>query len=95
MTPLPANGSGASISLDWRVPTVAVGGADGYRTRRGLAAAHGAAAGSRRHRTPRGRARTRGITVNTLMQMSWALILSRMTDRSDVVFGVTVSGRPA
>ncbi|SRX94677.1 Peptide synthetase MbtF (peptide synthase) [Mycobacterium tuberculosis H37Rv] [Mycobacterium shimoidei] len=40
-------------------------------------------------------ARTRGITVNTLMQMSWALILSRMTDRSDVVFGVTVSGRPA
>lgn len=40
-------------------------------------------------------ARSHGITVNALMQMSWALILSRLTDRSDVVFGVTVSGRPA
>lgn len=39
-------------------------------------------------------ARTHGITVNTLMQMAWALVLSRLTDRSDVVFGVTVSGRP-
>jgi mycobactin peptide synthetase MbtF len=40
-------------------------------------------------------ARARGITVNTLMQMAWALVLSRLTDRNDVVFGVTVSGRPA
>ncbi|KQH81074.1 non-ribosomal peptide synthetase [Mycobacterium gordonae] len=40
-------------------------------------------------------ARSRGITVNTLMQMAWALVLSRSTDRDDVVFGVTVSGRPA
>jgi mycobactin peptide synthetase MbtF len=39
-------------------------------------------------------ARSRGITVNTLMQMTWALVLSRLTDRNDVVFGVTVSGRP-
>ncbi len=39
-------------------------------------------------------ARSRGITLNTLMQMAWALILSRLTDRADVVFGVTVSGRP-
>ncbi|MFC3776665.1 non-ribosomal peptide synthetase [Mycolicibacterium holsaticum] len=39
-------------------------------------------------------ARTRGITVNTLMQMAWATLLSAFTDRSDVVFGVTVSGRP-
>ena len=29
------------------------------------------------------------------MQMAWAVVLSRLTDRSDVVFGVTVSGRPA
>ena len=29
------------------------------------------------------------------MQMAWALVLSRLTDRDDVVFGVTVSGRPA
>lgn len=39
-------------------------------------------------------ARSHGITVNTLMQMAWALVLSRLTDRDDVVFGVTVSGRP-
>ncbi|MEB3032888.1 non-ribosomal peptide synthetase [[Mycobacterium] nativiensis] len=39
-------------------------------------------------------ARSRGITVNTVMQMAWALVLSRHTDRDDVVFGVTVSGRP-
>ncbi|MGZ4512283.1 MAG: condensation domain-containing protein, partial [Mycobacterium sp.] len=38
--------------------------------------------------------RSRGVTVNTLMQMAWALVLSRLTDTHDVVFGVTVSGRP-
>jgi mycobactin peptide synthetase MbtF len=40
-------------------------------------------------------ARSRGITISALMQMAWALVLSRLTDCSDVVFGVTVSGRPA
>jgi mycobactin peptide synthetase MbtF len=40
-------------------------------------------------------ARARGVTVNTLVQMAWALVLSRLTDTLDVVFGVTVSGRPA
>ncbi len=40
-------------------------------------------------------ARSRGITLNTLLQMAWATIVSRLTDRDDVVFGVTVSGRPA
>ena len=40
-------------------------------------------------------ARSRGVTLNTLLQMAWAVILSRLTDRTDVVFGVTVSGRPA
>jgi mycobactin peptide synthetase MbtF len=39
-------------------------------------------------------ARSRGITLNTLLQMAWALVLARLTDRDDVVFGVTVSGRP-
>ncbi|HTX98058.1 MAG TPA: amino acid adenylation domain-containing protein [Mycobacterium sp.] len=38
--------------------------------------------------------RSRGVTVNTVMQMAWALVLSRLTDTHDVVFGVTVSGRP-
>lgn len=39
-------------------------------------------------------ARARGVTVNTLFQMAWATILSAFTDRTDVVYGVTVSGRP-
>lgn len=39
-------------------------------------------------------ARSRGVTVNTLVQLAWATLLSVFTDRSDVVFGVTVSGRP-
>ncbi|MHA3020806.1 amino acid adenylation domain-containing protein [Mycobacterium sp. BMJ-28] len=39
-------------------------------------------------------ARSRGVTISTLFQMAWAAILSAFTDRTDVVFGVTVSGRP-
>ncbi|MCV7444114.1 amino acid adenylation domain-containing protein [Mycobacterium paraense] len=39
-------------------------------------------------------ARARGVTLNTLVQMAWAAILSVLTGRSDVTFGVTVSGRP-
>lgn len=39
-------------------------------------------------------ARTRGVTVNTLVQMAWAAMLSVFTDRRDVTFGMTVSGRP-
>jgi len=40
-------------------------------------------------------ARSRGVTINTLLQMAWALVVSRLIDRDDVVFGVTVSGRPS
>src|SRR5947209_19786567 len=40
-------------------------------------------------------ARSRRVTLNTLLQAAWATIVSRLTDRDDVVFGVTVSGRPA
>ncbi|QWF79751.1 non-ribosomal peptide synthase/polyketide synthase [Amycolatopsis sp. CA-230715] len=39
-------------------------------------------------------ARTRGLTVNTLVQAAWGLLLGRLTGREDVVFGATVSGRP-
>ncbi|KUI30431.1 non-ribosomal peptide synthetase [Mycobacterium sp. IS-1742] len=39
-------------------------------------------------------ARARGVTVNTLVQMAWAAMLSVFTDRRDVTFGMTVSGRP-
>ncbi|WP_405858833.1 amino acid adenylation domain-containing protein [Streptomyces sp. NBC_00090] len=42
-----------------------------------------------------GRARTAGLTMNTVLQGAWALLLARLTGRDDVVFGATVSGRPA
>jgi len=40
-------------------------------------------------------ARNHGITLNTLFQGAWALLLSRLTGQRDVTFGITVSGRPA
>jgi len=33
------------------------------------------------------------LTLNTVIQSAWAVLLSRMTGREDVVFGSTVSGR--
>ncbi|MFE0105093.1 amino acid adenylation domain-containing protein [Streptomyces sp. NPDC059009] len=36
-----------------------------------------------------------GVTVNTLAQGAWALLLGELTGRDDVVFGATVAGRPA
>ncbi|ROZ99344.1 non-ribosomal peptide synthetase [Gordonia sp. OPL2] len=39
-------------------------------------------------------ARSTGLTVNTVTQFAWAVVLSRLTDRRDVVFGTTISGRP-
>ncbi|MFF7209724.1 non-ribosomal peptide synthase/polyketide synthase [Streptomyces sp. NPDC008238] len=39
-------------------------------------------------------ARHRGLTVNTLVQAAWGVVLSRLTGRDDVVFGATVAGRP-
>ncbi|QEU97848.1 non-ribosomal peptide synthetase [Streptomyces kanamyceticus] len=39
-------------------------------------------------------ARRRGLTPNTVVQGCWALLLQRLTGRDDVVFGMTVSGRP-
>ncbi len=40
-------------------------------------------------------ARSRGLTLATVVQGAWALVLARYAGRGDVVFGVTVSGRPA
>ncbi|MFE7812480.1 amino acid adenylation domain-containing protein [Streptomyces sp. NPDC057433] len=40
-------------------------------------------------------AREWGVTVNTVVQAAWALVLSWTTGRGDIVFGATVSGRPA
>jgi len=39
--------------------------------------------------------RRHGLTLNTALQGLWAVTLGRLTGRADVVFGVTVSGRPA
>ncbi|MBY4004496.1 amino acid adenylation domain-containing protein, partial [Rhodococcus fascians] len=39
-------------------------------------------------------ARARGITMNSMVQASWAMVLGTLTGRTDVVFGATVSGRP-
>ena len=40
-------------------------------------------------------ARRHGLTLNTLVQGAWAILLGRLTGRTDVVFGATVSGRPS
>ncbi|MFF2013512.1 amino acid adenylation domain-containing protein, partial [Streptomyces sp. NPDC058195] len=39
-------------------------------------------------------ARAKGVSMNTVLQCAWALVLSHLTGRQDIVFGVTVSGRP-
>ncbi|SMD25144.1 non-ribosomal peptide synthetase [Kibdelosporangium aridum] len=38
--------------------------------------------------------RRHGVTMNTLFEGIWGLLLARLTGRNDVVFGTTVAGRP-
>ncbi|HEV2639877.1 MAG TPA: amino acid adenylation domain-containing protein [Actinocrinis sp.] len=42
----------------------------------------------------RRRARDSAVTVNTLVQVAWALTLGRMTGSADLTFGAVASGRP-
>ncbi len=42
-----------------------------------------------------GVAQEAGVTLSTLMQVVWALILSRYQNTTDIVFGTIVSGRPS
>ncbi|MGW2660370.1 amino acid adenylation domain-containing protein [Nocardia tengchongensis] len=35
-----------------------------------------------------------GLTLNTAVQFAWTVLLGRLTDRRDVVYGTTISGRP-
>src|SRR6185503_18075138 len=39
-------------------------------------------------------AREQQVTLNTVLQAAWALLLSRYSGEEDVLFGATVSGRP-
>ncbi|MFE9683929.1 amino acid adenylation domain-containing protein, partial [Streptomyces sp. NPDC006285] len=41
------------------------------------------------------RAAELGVTLNTLLQGAWAVLLSKLTGQRDVVFGAAVNGRPA
>ncbi|WP_328490357.1 amino acid adenylation domain-containing protein [Streptomyces zaomyceticus] len=41
------------------------------------------------------RAREAGVTLGTVMQVAWGLVLRQLTGQSDVLFGMTVSGRAA
>ncbi|MDX3451771.1 amino acid adenylation domain-containing protein [Streptomyces sp. ME02-8801-2C] len=41
------------------------------------------------------RAREHGVTLGTVVQGAWGLLIGRLTARQDVVFGTTVSGRDA
>ncbi|MFC6019329.1 amino acid adenylation domain-containing protein, partial [Plantactinospora solaniradicis] len=40
-------------------------------------------------------ARTSGLTLNTVLQAAWAVVVGQLTGRRDVVFGTSVAGRPA
>ena len=40
-------------------------------------------------------ARQQRLTLNTLVQAAWALVLGRQSGQADVVFGAAFSGRPA
>ncbi|MFG2001069.1 amino acid adenylation domain-containing protein [Spirillospora sp. NPDC048911] len=40
------------------------------------------------------RARAQGVTLNTVLQLAWGMLLGRLTGKTDVVFGAAVSGRP-
>ncbi len=56
--------------------------------RREVPLAPGTAAALDRHRAER------GVTLNTVVQTAWALLLAELTGHTDLVFGTTVSGRP-
>ncbi|MCP4655305.1 MAG: AMP-binding protein, partial [bacterium] len=65
-----------------------VPGAPDYR-------AHGITMPATRSAALQSMAARHALTVNTLVQGAWALLVARYSAREDVVFGTTTSGRPA
>ena len=59
------------------------------------ARAHRAAARRGAERALHRAAREQALTLNTVMQAAFGILLGRLSGRDDVVFGVTVAGRPA
>ncbi|MFE0673058.1 amino acid adenylation domain-containing protein [Streptomyces sp. NPDC058867] len=43
----------------------------------------------------RGTARQHGLTLNTVLNAAWGLVLAGASGRSDIAFGTTVAGRPS
>jgi amino acid adenylation domain-containing protein/non-ribosomal peptide synthase protein (TIGR01720 family) len=41
-----------------------------------------------------GMVRQHGLTLNTVVQLAWAVLLGRCADQTDIVFGQVVAGRP-
>ncbi|HEX5740302.1 MAG TPA: condensation domain-containing protein, partial [Pilimelia sp.] len=56
---------------------------------------HAVDLGAARSDRLRAAARACGVTLNTLLSTGWAMVLGGLTGRTDVVYGATVSGRPA
>jgi non-ribosomal peptide synthase protein (TIGR01720 family) len=77
----------AATERFWRSTLAGFGGPGGRGERKALLAAE-------RTAELEGFARRQELTLNTLVQGLWALLLDRFAGTGDVVFGVTVAGRP-
>ncbi|WP_223268408.1 non-ribosomal peptide synthetase [Streptosporangium nondiastaticum] len=73
-------------------PTLVAPGADAGEAR--VPALAAVSLDPARTRALAGAARAAGLTVNTVVQGAWGLVLGQLTGRHDVVFGATVAGRP-
>ena len=99
----PERYDGATAERYWRKRLAGVTQTTGYVVDRIRAASPDAQEGSTKQsrsltdeqtRRLREFAEAHSITLNTLIQGAWALLLSRYSGRSEVVFGVTRTGRP-
>ncbi|HZM01070.1 MAG TPA: amino acid adenylation domain-containing protein, partial [Planctomycetota bacterium] len=83
-----------SVLSDWSEPTplpAGTGAADGGAGARAILG-HALSEASTAALTAL--ARRQHVTLNTLVQGAWALLLARHSRREEVLFGVTISGRP-